>query len=132
MKIKKLMPIEGLSRAFKNEDSQFILVTGIKVTFISLLISSIVYLWLYELMRLNYMFFKANGFPDITGEGNFYDYLLSEVVENFDIFLVFHVCLFFIGCYIGWLILRPFRIIGEYAESVIENPNMIYKVEEFN
>lgn len=131
MKLPKLSVATELKRIFRNEDSRFIAITGLKVSLISMLISGIVYLWLYELMRLNHMYFKANGFPDI-GERNFYDYLFSEVVENLPIFFLFHICLFFIGSYVGWLILRPFRIIAEYAEAVIENPNLLYRVEEFN
>ena len=34
--------------------------------------------------------------------------------------------------YVGHVILRPFRVIGEYCRKVIENPNAVYKVDDFS
>ena len=121
-----------LRRVFKTEETRFILFTGLKVVAISMLVNMIVYSFLFQVMRLNHAFFKANGFSDIIEESVFYDYILSEVIENLTLFFVFHIFLFFIGTYVGWLILRPFRTIGEYCESVLETPNTIYKVEEYS
>lgn len=121
-----------LRRVFKTEETRFILFTGLKVVAISMLVNMIVYSFLFQVMRLNHAFFKANGFSDIIEESVFYDYILSEVIENLTLFFVFHIFLFFIGTYLGWLILRPFRTIGEYCETVLEAPNTIYKVEEYS
>ncbi len=106
--------------------------TGIKVSSISFLINMIVYTFLFQVMRLNHAFFKANGFSDIVDESVFYDYLLSEVVDNLTLFFSFHIFLFFVGTYVGWLILRPFKTIGDYCEEVMANPNAIYKLEEYS
>jgi len=83
-------------------------------------------------MRLNYAFFRSHGFHDFQTGEVFYNYLLSETIDNLTTFFLFHIFLFFIGTYLGWLILRPFRILGEYCEQVIENPDAIYKVDEFS
>lgn len=123
---------QELRRVFKTEDSRFIISTGIKVTAISFIINIIVYGFLFQVMRLNHAFFKANGFSDIIDESVFYDFLISEVVENLTLFFIFHIALFFIGTYVGWLILRPFKNIGDYCEQVIENPNFVYKVDEYS
>ena len=121
-----------LSKVFKNEDTRFMLFTGIKVAGISLCINLFVYGCLFQVMRLNYAFFRAHGFPDFQDETVFYNYLLGEAMESFTTLFAFHIFLFFIGTYVGWIILRPFRIIGEYCETVIANPNAIYKVDEFS
>ena len=132
MKIQTQRIREEWRRSFKTDESKFIMLTGLKVSLISFTITATVYVWLYELMRLNWVFFKSQGFPEFFGEASFYDYLISEAVENVYLLVIFHICLFFIGCYLGWLILRPFRTIGTYAEKVIENPNTEYKLEDFS
>jgi hypothetical protein len=121
-----------LSKVFKNEDTRFMLFTGLKVAGISLCINLFVYGCLFQVMRLNYAFFRAHGFPDFQDETVFYNYLLGEAMESFTTLFAFHIFLFFIGIYVGWIILRPFRIIGDYCEMVIANPNAVYKVDEFS
>jgi hypothetical protein len=132
MKDYLLKPKEELSRVFKTEDSRFMLMTGFKVSGISFFINLIVYSFLFQVMRLNHAFFRASGFPDFQDDDVFYNYLLTETLDNLTIFFLFHIFLFFIGTYVGWLILRPFRMIGEYCEQVIEDPNAVYKVDEFS
>ncbi|HXH32543.1 MAG TPA: hypothetical protein VNJ01_17215 [Bacteriovoracaceae bacterium] len=117
---------------FKSEESKFIVWVGIKVAGISLGITLFLYYFLYLIMRLNYAFFRANGFPEMNDENPFYAYIISEVIDTLPVLFGFHVCLFFIGVYVGWLILRPFRIIGDYSERVLENINEVYRVEDFN
>ncbi len=129
----KFKPIQELKNVFKTEDSRFLLFTGLKVSGISFVINIVVYTYLFQVMRLNYAFFKSQGnIVGLDDESIFYNYLLTEAAGNLTMFLVFHVILFFLGAYVGWLILRPFRIIGEYCEEVIENPNAVYKVDEFS
>jgi hypothetical protein len=119
-------------KIFRTEDSRFLLFTGLKVSGISFIINLVVYGFLFQVMRLNYAFFKAQSLAGLEDETIFYNYLLTEASGNLTIFLVFHFFLFFIGSYVGWLILRPFRVLGDYCEAVIEYPNAIYRVDEFN
>jgi hypothetical protein len=123
---------EMLNRIFKSDDTKFFIITGVKVSSISLLINFIIYTCLFEVMRLNYVFFRSQGFPDFQDDQVFFNYIMSEAVENLPVLFLFHIFLFFIGTYVGWLILRPFRMIGEYCEEIIENPDAIYKVDEFS
>ncbi len=116
---------------FKNEDTRFIMLVGLKVSGISLATSLFIYYFLFQVFRLNYAFFEAQGFP-VQDETLFFDYITKEALENVPLLAFFHVFLFFIGTYVGWLILRPFRVIGEYCEEVMENPNAIYKIDEFS
>lgn len=125
-------PVPALRRVFKTEDSRFILSVGLKVSGISFGITLIVYWFLFQIMRLNHAFFKSHGFPEF-GEGSpFFDHIIQEAVENIPVLFAFHIFLFFIGVYVGWLILRPFRIMGEYCERVMDNANAIYNVEQFS
>ena len=127
-----IRPRQELKRVFKDEDHRFMIITGLKVSGISFLVNLVVYGLLFQVMRLNYVFFQSHGMPDLMDESVFYGYLLSEATDNLTIFFIFHVLLFFIGVYVGWLILRPFRLMGEYCEQALENPNAIYRVDEFS
>jgi hypothetical protein len=125
--------IKGLLGAvFKTDDTKFVVQTGLKVAGISFLINLIIYTCLFEVMRLNYVFFRSQGFPDFQDDQVFFNYIMTEAIEGLPILFLFHIFLFFIGTYVGWLILRPFRIIGDYCERIIDNPETIYKVDEFS
>ncbi len=124
--------VPEVKRVFKTEDSRFILSVGLKVMGISLMITMGVYWFILQVTKLNYAFFKAHGFPEFKDSSPFFDLIAGEVVEIFPSLFVFHIFLFFIGCYVGWLLLRPFKSIGDYSEGVVENPNMIYRVDEFS
>lgn len=125
-------PITELRRVFKSEDSRFILSVGMKVSSISLGITLVIHWFLFQVMRLNYAFFKAHGFPQFVDESPFFDSILNATLQNLPILFIFHVFLFFIGVYVGWLILRPFRRLGSYCENVLDHPNTIYRVDEFS
>lgn len=131
-KILGLNAIIELKRVFKTEVSRFILAVGLKVSGISFIITFFVHYSLFQIMRLNYAFFKAHGFPEFSDGTPFYDLLIAEVIENIPVLFIFHIILFFAGCYLGWLMLRPFRSLSDYCEKVIENPNLEYKVEDFS
>lgn len=126
------IPLNPFKNVFKTEDTRFIVLVGLKVSGISFAIMVFIYFLLFEVMRLNHAFFKAHGFPDLNENSPFYDYIISEALENLPMLFAFHIFLFFIGVYVGWIILRPFRVMGEYCDRVIENPNAIYKVDDFS
>jgi hypothetical protein len=123
--------ISDLRKVFKSEDSRFMLSVGLKVSSISLAISVFIYWFLFEVMRLNYSFFRAYGFPQLQDENLFFDLVIGEALDNLPVLFLFHIVLFFLGSYVGWIILRPFSTLGDYCQAVLENPNTVYKVEEF-
>jgi hypothetical protein len=132
--LKKYGPAISASyhQLFKREDTRFMIFVGLKVAGISLMITLFMNFFLYEVMRLNLAFFKANGFPNLEDDSAFFDYIAGGAIDNLPFIFVFHIFLFFIGVYVGWIILRPFRVMGDYALSTIENPHAIYKTDEFS
>jgi hypothetical protein len=132
MKKLKWPHILDFKKAFRKEETRFILAVGLKVTLISMAINLFIYYLVWRVLRINYAFFRALGFPDSQDDNIFVNYVTSEALENLSVLFVFHICLFFIGVYVGWLILRPFRVLGDYCEEVLENPNAIYRVDEFS
>lgn len=124
--------IPELRRVFKSEESRFLLSTGLKVSGISFGITVFIYWYLLQIMRLNNAFFKAHGFPQFSEGSTFFHLVIQEALDNVPILFCFHIFLFFVGVYLGWLMLRPFRTMGEYCENVMENQNAIYRIEEFS
>lgn len=130
-KIKKFKVDNKLKKAFKTEDSRFYLSVGLKVAGISFGITIFVYWFVFEIIRVNYAFFKSQNFPEFADENLFFNVVTEEAISNLPILILFHVFIFFIGIYLGWLILRPFKTLGDYAEEAIGNINAVYRVEQF-
>jgi hypothetical protein len=132
MQFKNWVKNLNFKKLFKEEDTRFFLGVGLKVSGISFLINCIVFYQIFLVLRLNYGFFLAHGLTPEMDLGSFNSHISSEAMEIFPVMFVFHICLFFIGVYVGWLILRPYRQIGNYCERAIEHPNTPYNVDEFS
>jgi hypothetical protein len=128
----RLRPLNELRNVFRSDETKFIMATGLKVAGVSLIISLIVYFYILQVTRINYVFFKSHGFPDFFEESTFRAFVAQEAVANLPFLFAFHIFLFFIGTYVGWLILRPFRTLGLYCEEALQSPNVIYRVDEFS
>lgn len=130
-KNKKFKVDPRLKKAFKTEDSRFYLLVGLKVSGISFGITVFVYWFVFEIIRLNYAFFKSQNFPELSDPSLFFNVVTEEALDNLPVLLSFHIFILFIGIYLGWLILRPFKTLGEYSEEAIDNANAVYRVEQF-
>lgn len=119
-------------KLFKTEDSRFVAIVGIKISSISFGVTLVIYSFLFEILRVNYAFFQAHGLIELSEQNLFFDLVTQEAFESLGLLFGFHIFLFLIGCYAGWLILRPFKTIGDYCEYVIEQPNIPYRVEQFS
>lgn len=126
------LPYQKLNKLFEREDTRFMVMVGVKVTSISFGITLFVYYFLFQVMRLNLAFFNAHGFPQFNDESMFYYYITQEALDNLLILFIFHIVLFFLGVYVGKVILRPFKSIGDYSEAVIQNPHIVYKIDDFS
>ncbi|MCM2350320.1 MAG: hypothetical protein NDI69_09890 [Bacteriovoracaceae bacterium] len=125
-------PLIQLKRVFKTEDSRFVAIVGLKTTGISFGVTLVVYTLLYEVIRLNHAFFLAHGLVEFSEQNFFYDFVTQEAFESMTAIFAFHIFLFFIGSYVGWLILRPFKALGDYCQEVLENADEVYQVEQFS
>jgi len=119
-------------KLFKTEDSRFIAIVGFKISSISFGVTLFIYSILFEILRVNYAFFQAHELVELNEQNLFFDLITQEAFESLGLLFGFHIFLFLIGCYAGWLILRPFKTIGDYCEEVIEKPNIPYRVEQFS
>lgn len=123
----------NLRRAFRTQDSRFIIMTGLKVSAISFLVTLLVSYIIWLMMSMNNVFFESNGFFNITElRQAYFDFILTKIIFNAHYFFFFYVILFFMGMYVGWVLLRPFQEIGKYCEEVIEKPHMNYSPDLFS
>ena len=122
-----------LKKIFQTEESRFLLGTAMKIWGISMLVELIVGYFVFNNIRLNFYFFKAHGYKgiDYLGEA-YFEQVLGNIIDVLPWILGFHVVIFFMGLYIGHIMLRPFKRIGEYCLQVVEKPDTAYHVEEFS
>jgi hypothetical protein len=129
----KLLQISGLKKLFQSDESRFLLGTGFKMWSISLIVELLVGYILLNNVRLNYHFFHSHGYRGIDELSDAYFYhVTADIIDAIPWILGFHVIIFFMGLYMGHLMLRPFKRIGTYCTDVIQNSNAVYRVEEFS
>ena len=105
----------------KNESSRFRLLTSFKVMSISILTLVVLSLFIWLLLKINLIYFEANGFLNIEElRSAYYSYLLSTLEEFITLVIVFIVMMGMVGYYLSEIFLRPFRAIGDYATAFIE------------
>ncbi len=120
-------------KLFQTDESRFLLGTALKIWGISLLVELIVGYIVFSNVRLNFYFFKAHGYKgiDYLGEA-YFQHVLADMIDALPWILGFHIIIFFMGLYIGHIMLRPFKRMGEYCQVVIDKPETAYQVEEFS
>ena len=124
---------KNFRRAIRTEDSRFIIITGFKVSFIALFVTLLVSYIIWLMMSMNNIFFEANGFFNISElRQAYFDFILKKIIFNLPYFLSFFILLFFMGMYVGWILLRPFQEIGKYCENVIEDSRLSYSPDLFS
>ena len=118
---------------FKSEDSRFLVSTGFKFVSLSGIIALQAWFFIHIQPRMNYLFFKANGYSDIKSlKEAYYEFILSSVVDKSLFILIYFILLFFAGMYFGKMILRPFANIGDYSERAMEDDEASYEVDQFS
>lgn len=120
-------------KLFQSEESRFLLGTAFKVWSISMVVELVVAYIVFSNMRLNFYFFRAHGYGGIDNLGEaYFQHVLADSIDALPWILGFHVAIFFMGLYIGHIMLRPFKRIGDYCTKIIDDPNTAYQNEEFS
>lgn len=121
------------SKLFQTEETQFLIITALKFLGVAVMISCFVAFYIFRNVRFNYYFFVSQGFGNaVELKTAFYEYVLSSFFDLLPLMLGFYVALFFAGLYIGKMILRPFKNIGDYCEEVMENPDVDFRIDQFS
>ncbi|MEI8347208.1 MAG: hypothetical protein WCG27_07060, partial [Pseudomonadota bacterium] len=123
----KIKPLFNRFSKLFNEEAKFRLLTTLKISIIPIASIVVMGLLLRFLLRINLVFFEANG---LTGADTlreaFYDYILQSLDDFWPFISGLYVFLVFAGFYVSHLFLRPFRLIGDYCEKFVKGENVIY------
>lgn len=122
-----------LSNLFREPESRYKLLVGFKFLLIPLTTSLFMMCLMYMFMKLNYLFFEANGF-DRTAELReaYYGYIANDLFHYVPLFAFCLLVFFGIGLMVGGLMLRPFKAIAKYCQDSIEGFRAIYDPEDFS
>lgn len=126
--------LAGEWRTFmKDDQAWFRLLTSFKVTSITFLsfLSLVGATWL--ILALDLIFFRTKGYP---GYSQFTEVFFESVAKT-ALNILPHVfgmmiVIIFLGLYVGHLLVRPFRIIGDYCEKNNEGSEASYDPDFFS
>jgi hypothetical protein len=122
-----------LSKAFSTEDSRFYVKVGLKVVALPILASAFLAYMFWLTIHMNLIYFEANGFLGLEElREAYYEFIFNEVSNNVPWIGLFLILLFLSGLYMGSLLLRPFKIIGEYCEQAVDKLNTPYEPDMFS
>jgi hypothetical protein len=106
-----------IKNKMKDPEVQFRLLTSLKMTSIFLLSFILMASYIIILLGTNLVFFKANELIGISEfESIFYDSILGSLFDFAIYGSIILVTINIASIYISDLLLRPFRIIGDYCE----------------
>ena len=127
-----MIKLSKFKKAFKSDDSRFVLFTGLKMMSVSLFMSLLIAFFFWIIISINIVFLDANGLQVDVVKQAYFDFIISTVLDYLPYFLVFLVIIFFVGMYSARMLLRPFQVIGEYCEEAIENQRATYNPDLFS
>jgi len=129
--LQKLSTI-NLKKSFKDEEVKFRLATSLKVTLIPVITFFVLFgvIWLF--LKMNLVYFVTRGYDGgVSLSEVYYEYILSTLLGYIPFFIGFIFFLLIAGLYISEMIIRPFKLIGDYAERILEGQEAIYDPEFF-
>lgn len=127
------MKMKELKNVFHSDESRFILLTALKVVGVFLVLSLLMAYLMWIVLSINNVFFEAHGFfVQQEFRQAYFDYILTVPFAYLGYYFAFIICLFFIGSYLGILLLRPFQLIGEYCQKKMQGENIVYNPDIFS
>jgi len=118
---------------FKSDESKFRLVTSLKITSLPIITSFFMGFTIWLFANMDLIFFQANGYLQVKElREAYFDFLFGELSIVLLYFGIFSIILFFVGNYIAGLLIRPFKILGEYCEKCTNGEVASYNPDLFS
>lgn len=128
MKIKTIV----LNR-YNDDEFMFKLMTGVKFVLISLGFTLAVILFTYLLLKIDLIYFLAHGYPGASEfQEAFYDFVYSSLYDEIPYVIVAMIFIFLLGFYLSSIMIRPFKVIGQYCEERLNNKEHYYSPDYFS
>lgn len=131
--LKNILSKFNTKKLFQGEEARFLLSTSFKISGVYLFTALFVVYLIWLILAINNVFFEANGFLDIPDlRSAYFDFITSRLMQNFIYIFILFVFLFFTSLYLGKILLRPFKIIGEYCDEAVTKKNTSYNPDIFS
>lgn len=124
---------DRLTKLFNDDEEMFKIGMGLKFLGVSVLCTISVLLFTYLLIRIDLIFFISQGFPGaLDFKDAFIEFIYSSIYDQVLWISLSLVFVFGLGYYLSSIMIRPFRVIGEYCEDKIGNKNNFYSPDFFS
>lgn len=125
--------IKSLKKHFTDEEVKFRYQIVLSLTILPIFSVLIMYGFLTVFLQFDLYFFQANETKGIIGfEETYYHYIFTHLSVYLPYVVGFVIFNIFAGIYISQMLLRPFKSIGDYCESFMQNKNLSYDPDFFS
>jgi hypothetical protein len=133
MKEKKQKIKKTFRELFSSEESKFEFFNSLQITSIFMSIFIVIGFQIWVVIEYNKIFFEAIGYKTVTEMSDaFYDFIISTSLDMTPYIVLCSAGLFFLGLYISYLLVRPFKLIANYCEKSIKDKNLDFNPELFS
>lgn len=120
-------------KIFNDEEQRFKIGMGFKFLGVSLICTLSVLLFTYLLIRIDLIFFVANGFPGaLDFQDAFFEFVYSSIYDKLLWLFVAGCFIFALGYYLSGVMIRPFKVIGQYCEDRMNDKKNYYTPDFFS
>lgn len=124
---------ERFSKFFNDEEMMFKIGMGLKFLGVSVICTVSVLLFTYLLIRIDLIFFVAHGFPGaLDFKEAFVEFIYSSIYDEIFWILISGFFIFALGYYLSGIMIRPFKVIGQYCEDKISDKKNYYTPDFFS
>lgn len=124
---------ESIRKFLNNDEEKFKIGMGLKFFGVSVICTISVLLFTYLLIRIDLMFFVSHGFPGAQDfKIAFVDFIYSSLFDQVPWICLSAVFVFGLGYYLSTIMIRPFKVIGEHCENIINNNEKYYSPDFFS
>lgn len=118
---------------YNDDEFMFKFSNGLKFVSISMAFALSVLLFTYLLVRIDLIFFVANGFPGAAAfQEAFYDFVYSTLIDEVPYVVLAMVFIFCLGFYLSSIMIRPFKKISNHCEERLLNKANYYSPDYFS
>ncbi len=106
---------------------------GLKFLGVSVICTVSVLLFTYLLIRIDLIFFVAHGFPGaLDFKEAFIEFIYSSLFDEISWIILTGFFVFGLGYYLSGIMIRPFKVIGQYCEDKISEKKNFYSPDFFS